>query len=252
MKTVFQIVLIFITTIILSTAQAQTAVPAKSVQIRGIVVKVEKLQYPKVRLTLKITHSSNNNLINPQKGQNTIKAYNNDKSSSSWYLLQGDEISAKLYTAKIRDSAWLVSSIKRIQPEKVSAEGDSRMDNPLQLTLTVEQSEYKSGIPIKAVMTVMNSSDTAKTIEFRSGKRFDLIVYKDGTEIWRLSSGMMYTMMISHQTIEPGAILKFEGVWRQTDIRGQQVEPGTYQMKGILAVSDAVKPETSLANITIK
>ncbi|MHB1457571.1 MAG: BsuPI-related putative proteinase inhibitor [Armatimonadota bacterium] len=167
-------------------------------------------------------------------------------------LLQGDEISAKLYTAKIRGSVWLVSDIKRIQPIKTNTEGESEMDNPLQLGLAVSQQEYTFGVPIKAVMTVTNVSDTARVLNFRSGKRFDLVVYKDAKEIWLLSSEMMYTMMMTRQTLEPDATLKMEGIWRQTDISGQQVEPGVYQMKGILTASDEEKPETSLINITIR
>lgn len=132
------------------------------------------------------------------------------------------------------------------------SEGDPIMDKPLQLELEVAQSEYKSGIPIKAIVILKNNSTEPKSLEFRSGKKFDLIVYKSGSEIWRLSSGMMYTMMISHQKLEPGETLKFEGVWHQTDNSGVQVEPGVYQMKGILASSDEAKPETSLVNITIK
>ena len=62
---------------------------------------------------------------------------------------------------------------------------------------------------------------------------------------------MMYAMMLTNQTLEPGTSLKLEGVWRQTDNRGQQVESGVYQMKGILTISGANKPETDLINIKI-
>lgn len=125
------------------------------------------------------------------------------------------------------------------------------MDNPFQLGLAIGQSEYESGVPIRVFMTVTNTGNTAKTLEFRSSQRFDLLVYKADKEIWRLSSGMMYTLMITHQTLVPGASLRLEGVWNQTDIQGQQVESGVYQMKGILTIYVADKLETDLINIKI-
>ena len=86
MKTAFRIIIIVIAAMFLSTAYAQKPIQKRSVQIRGVVLKVEKLQFPKVKLTLKITSSSNTKLINPQKAQHTIKARNNDNQSNAWHL----------------------------------------------------------------------------------------------------------------------------------------------------------------------
>jgi hypothetical protein len=88
MKTAFRVLIIVIAAMFLSTAYAQMPVQNRSVLIRAKVLKVEKLQFPKVRLTLKIIRSSNNNLINPQKGHLSIKAYNNDNKSDVWYLFR--------------------------------------------------------------------------------------------------------------------------------------------------------------------
>lgn len=126
------------------------------------------------------------------------------------------------------------------------------MNNGLQLILSLNRTEYELGKPIRAAMCVTNTTDEQKALQFSSAQKLELIVTRYGNEIWRLSNGMMFPMMIQCLQLGPGETIMLPGTWRQTDNAGNQVEPGEYQIKGILKITGDCKPETEPVTIFIK
>lgn len=126
------------------------------------------------------------------------------------------------------------------------------MTNGLQLELSLNRTDFELGKPIRVAMCVTNTSDDVKTLRFGSAQKLELIVIKSGKEIWRLSNGMMFPMVIQVEELGPGETLALPGTWRQVNNAGNQVEPGEYQIKGILMISAEKKPETEPITIYIK
>jgi len=69
----------------------------------------------------------------------------------------------------------------------------------------------------------------------------DIVVTRDGTEVWRWSKGRVVQDVLELKTLRPGEELAFDAEWDQRDEAGRPVPPGSYVVKGILRTDP---PET--------
>lgn len=84
---------------------------------------------------------------------------------------------------------------------------------------------------VDLLFTVTNTTDEEQIITFRSGQRYDYVLYRDGQLIERFSEGKMFIMIYEELPIAPGESMDFL-------IPLQNLEPGNYKVKVWLADRD--------------
>ncbi|MHB0998779.1 MAG: BsuPI-related putative proteinase inhibitor [Armatimonadota bacterium] len=250
-----------------SQSQTTPRISTGYTQIRATITRVERLGFPNARLTMRVTQSSNTRILNLRGRAASVQARNfiytsrgrancsdprNIESIAAYYLLQGDEISAKLYTGYVRGSAWYVHDIRRLTRGIPLIGGGIPVSEGLQIRLRTGQSSYNAGSSVNMTLTVTNTGDTARTLRFPTGQRYDFIVTQDGQEVWRWSAGRFFTQALAQQRLDPDESLEFTDVWRQVDNRRQRVSPGEYEITGVLMTTDPNRPTTGPIRITIR
>ncbi|WP_404459817.1 BsuPI-related putative proteinase inhibitor [Sutcliffiella horikoshii] len=78
---------------------------------------------------------------------------------------------------------------------------------------------------------VENTGDIAEKVTFRSGQRYDYILYRNGVRIEQFSEGKMFTMIYEEIMVNPGQELSF-------DIPLKNLQPGHHKVMVLLADSD--------------
>lgn len=132
--------------------------------------------------------------------------------------------------------------------------GGDAVSNPtgpaLQVSLRVNQGGAASdatldaGAPAAFTLTVQ-ASGQAVPVTFNSGQKYDIVIEKNGTAVWRWSAGKMFTMAIVHQTIDPSSPAQFQIQWDGKDAGGRPLAPGTYTVRAVFlgqAETAAVAP----------
>jgi hypothetical protein len=80
-------------------------------------------------------------------------------------------------------------------------------------------------------IAAFNTGEDPIRLQFSSGMQFDFVVTaKDGTEVWRWSSGKAATMMLTERKIAPGELAVYSVVWDGRDSTGAPVAPGEYNV----------------------
>lgn len=112
----------------------------------------------------------------------------------------------------------------------------------LQLTMTLEKTEYSLGEPITITLSITNICNQTKNFELGpSGNDFDFHVYNDtNSDVYWYSSrwlGAMIPQYIAFEALNPGESLNQTLVWEQTlshrlDSEAVPVSLGTYYIIG--------------------
>jgi hypothetical protein len=103
----------------------------------------------------------------------------------------------------------------------------------LEISLAVQESN-KSKNTIKFILTLTNPSTETIFLCFSSAKKYDFIVSKSGREVWRWSSGKLFSQVLLEKTLKPKEALQFTQAWEHKDSKGASVPPGDYEVVGIL------------------
>ena len=112
---------------------------------------------------------------------------------------------------KVSDSA--VTSVKRAGDFSVS--------------LTAEPRVVESGESVSLTLTVRNLSEKNRTFEMPSSQTYDFTASeKGGGEIWKWSSGMMFTQIIGSAAIQAEGSKVYKVSWSPAGI-----QPGTYTIE---------------------
>ncbi|MQA89082.1 MAG: hypothetical protein GEU90_02425 [Gemmatimonas sp.] len=109
----------------------------------------------------------------------------------------------------------------------------------LLLRLVVPQ-RTSAGQPV--AMTLMLENQGEEEVEIGLGGQpiaFDFIVRDtQGREVWSRLEGVPIESILQLRTIGPGEVMEFTDVWDQRTNSGLPVEPGTYEVSGVLPVVD--------------
>ncbi len=255
------------------TQQAQPAPPAYT-DISGTVLSVRQLTFPHTRLSIKVTQSSNpavlalkgktstvtvENYLWSVAGQLDFKDKRNIASIGAFYLLQGDEINAKLINGATRGSVRYVYGISRGKAAVKAVTAVKKLQQPesikkyddLELSIKTDSDVYAFGAPVPLVLSVRNIGSRSKTLRFDSGQKFDFIAMRGSHEIWRWSDNEVFIEPLVDRTLGPGEVLTFKQVWRQQDSEGRQMGTGEYKILGVLTTSDRKRPTVGPISIKI-
>lgn len=112
------------------------------------------------------------------------------------------------------------------------------------VSLTADPGVVESGESVTLTLVVRNLSEKGQSFELASSQTYDFIAFKKGgDEIWRWSSGMMFTQVIGSVTIETKGSKVYKVSWSMAGI-----QPGTYTVEGYFLGLKDIKPsvETEL------
>jgi hypothetical protein len=233
-------------------------------EITGTVLSVKQMEFPRAQISLKITKSDNpyvlelrgesavisvENLLVKKNGKVDFADKQNTNAISAYYLLQGDEINAKLINGAERGFEGLIYGIVRAGSKSDSSRSADLDD--LKLTLATDKETYEEGEPVSIAMSVTNSGKDPRTLAFASGQQCDFVVAKDGREIWKWSGGKYFTQSLISRTVGPGEVLRLKQLWNQKNIAGERVGPGEYSITGILTLAGGKHPSVGPLSIKI-
>jgi hypothetical protein len=124
----------------------------------------------------------------------------------------------------------------RIQPVKA--------DEQLELTMTVEKTDYYVGEPIYVTLTVTNISNQTITFQYWA-KTFDFMVYNNTDYIYQWSKFGAHPFVIVDLSLDPRENITKVLTWPQTCndtaiSQGTPVSPGAYYIYGYFASFDAL------------
>lgn len=111
-----------------------------------------------------------------------------------------------------------------------------RDSNALLFSVETDKDEYAPGEDVAIRLRVENDSDKPISLTFPTSQRYDIIISKDGKEVWRWAYEKVFAMAITVLKMNPGEVLSFEERWRQIDNTGNDAGPGDYKIKGVLKV----------------
>jgi len=110
------------------------------------------------------------------------------------------------------------------------------------VSLTADHGVVESGESVTLTLLVRNLSEKGQSFELASSQTYDFIAFKKGGyEIWRWSSGMMFTQVIGSVTIEARGSNAYKVSWSMAGI-----EPGTYTVEGYFFGLKDVRPSVAV------
>ncbi|MBE4909324.1 hypothetical protein IMZ08_14835 [Bacillus luteolus] len=121
------------------------------------------------------------------------------------------------------------------QPVTTVEEGEDKVtSNPLQsleTSVDIQAASDSADIYIK----VKNNGEEDVTLTFTSGQTFEVVVVDgNNNEVYRFSTGKMFTMALQDVRIKAGEEKVWKDKWRYLNEDGQRVKPGEY--KAIVSV----------------
>jgi hypothetical protein len=122
-----------------------------------------------------------------------------------------------------------------------TATSDARPSGRLLVGLGVEGLDARggrvtvpAGRPVTFAVVVENRGAQTTPLVFATGQSFDLVISRDGREVWRWSAGQVFSQAVRNEEMRPGERRAERITWPGTDQQGQALEPGTYEARGLL------------------
>jgi len=132
-----------------------------------------------------------------------------------------------------------------------SAPRASRVVGDLRLDLEVARSVFRPGEPVSVSLRVTNTAPAAVTVTF-GGQQYDIIVRQRGALVWQWSHDKGFAQVVRQVELAPGETRSYHVVWDQRDLQGRLVEPGTYEVTGVLmAVQRSGPPRAEVGPVQV-
>ena len=126
--------------------------------------------------------------------------------------------------------------------EKPKVSGSSvtstKRSGDFSVSLTAQPRSVESGKGVSLTLNVRNLSAEPRTFELSSSQTYDFVTYENGgEEVWRWSSGMMFTQVMGSETIEAEGSRVYKVSWSTAGLM-----PGTYTVEGYFLGLKDVRP----------
>lgn len=157
---------------------------------------------------------------------------------------------ASLVAARV--SGEVIGAMEPDRPAPASITDPIPVADPIDETVAPEDVEPDLGVEAlregdlhRFVLTVRNPSQRLMPFDFSTSQNFDFIVVdpSHGQEIWRWSRRRFFSEVLRSEAIRPGREWTFEGEWNHRDSAMEEVEPGVYEVFGILTAQDPIESE---------
>ncbi|MBM7622816.1 BsuPI-related putative proteinase inhibitor [Sporohalobacter salinus] len=128
---------------------------------------------------------------------------------------------------------------------------DYQIINGLLLISFTDQNSYQSGEIVNLNLIKVNISNSPIELTYSTSQRVDFIARSLGQQVWQWSQNRKFAQIIETIELAPSEALVYQENWNQKNNRGQQVEPGIYQITG-WNVADEINNEKSRILIEIE
>ncbi|MDR7543961.1 MAG: BsuPI-related putative proteinase inhibitor [Armatimonadota bacterium] len=122
-----------------------------------------------------------------------------------------------------------------------SATRATRTVGDLRLDLEVAKPAFRPGEPVAVILRVTNTAGVAVTVTF-GGQLYDVIVQQRGALVWQWSHDKGFAQVVRNLELAPGQTRSYHVTWDQRDLQGRPVEPGTYEISGVLMAAQRSGP----------
>lgn len=100
------------------------------------------------------------------------------------------------------------------------------------IQVTTDKAAYRGGEPIVLRLTATNPADTAVTLGFFSGQRYDfLILAEAGDTVWRWGADRGFIQALGEETVPPNGRLAYSETFEG------RLPPGRYRARGVLTAA---------------
>lgn len=82
-----------------------------------------------------------------------------------------------------------------------------RDSHSLLFNIETDKDAYSSGEEVSIQLRVENNSDELESLIFPTSQRYDIIISRDGKEVWRWAYEKVFAMVITVLKIKPGGDL---------------------------------------------
>lgn len=125
--------------------------------------------------------------------------------------------------------------IQQLMRQQGTAAGTSTSTivNGLRYTLTTDRREYHRGEQVHITFTKCNVTSRSITLNYVSGRRFEITALQNGREVWSWSgTGERGSDRAGGtERLRPGECRTYRATWDLRDRRGNYVERGTYAIR---------------------
>ena len=102
----------------------------------------------------------------------------------------------------------------------------------LTVTVATVRTSYTLGTGIVLGLKLMNTTDSAITLETPAAKTHDFVIKRDGQKVWQWSEGRTFAASVTDLVIPAHQGVSFYETWTQLDATGQPAGVGTYTLEG--------------------
>ncbi len=144
-----------------------------------------------------------------------------------WLLLFATVALAYACGSRTRAFPMATAAVTTSAPHAV-VPNDARSTIPASSVLTSNMDVSVVNDDVHFVVTITNPSDKKLELTFPNGQTHDVTVHDAvGTEIWRWSTGQMFTQSLRNRPLEAHATLTYSMHWRRPDAHGPLTAVGT-------------------------
>ena len=123
-----------------------------------------------------------------------------------------------------------------VEPE----EGD------IQISLTTETTEVAPGESVVFDLAVSNLTETTLGLEFASEMKYDLVISSIEQPVWSWSFEREFELEETQLVVGAEETLNYNLEWPGTAQDGEQLEPGTYEVRAMLLPANVMVDDATL------
>jgi hypothetical protein len=106
--------------------------------------------------------------------------------------------------------------------------------DPVSLEVGVERKSYALLEPVVMTLKVTNMTAREIVLKFNDSQKYDFIVRKGKEVVWQWSSGRMFTMALTSETLGIMETITYEVTWDQSGVENMRPPLGAYTVQGVV------------------
>lgn len=127
---------------------------------------------------------------------------------------------------------------------------------PFTMVVTTDRRIYAAGATVEALAVATNNTKQPVRLEFATGQRFSLTLYRGtvrpGRALWSWASDKMFNDMVSTIMLAPGRHLRFKATIGPRSDPPYRLTAGTYTVAAVLTTMGSAPRPNSTAIFTVR
>jgi hypothetical protein len=121
-----------------------------------------------------------------------------------------------------------------------------RTAGDLRLEVVVTRATFRPGDAVGITMRITNAGPEPVVLT-AGGQQYDFLVRQRGALVWLWSHDKAFAQVVRTLRLASQETLTYQATWDQRDLQGRLVEPGTYEIFGVLMAT----PRPGSGNIEV-